>query len=93
MVASLAPACYFISVKQQWPLDGGLTASTAKAPDSYDQAEQLDSEAQTGPSGVKRALIGPLCMTSVIALDNTEESKGLFVYRSYFVTSVIGQGD
>lgn len=30
MMTSLEPACNFVSVKQQWPPDAGLTASRAK---------------------------------------------------------------
>lgn len=51
MMTSLAPACYFMSTNKQWPVDARLTHSRAKAPDSCNQAEQLDSLAQTGPSG------------------------------------------
>lgn len=53
-MTSLVPASYLITVKQKWPLDGGLTASRAKHL-THDQAEQLDSGAQTGPSGCIRA--------------------------------------
>lgn len=72
MMTSLVPACYLITVKQQWPLDGGLTPSRAKHLTHMIRLSSWTLEHKLARLGV----LGPLCLQE-LPHDISVWSKGL----------------